>query len=283
MMKNIKQMLKNLGAVEEMQIFVKTTTGETITMDVKASDTIERIKAVIMDQRSAFTFAGKQLKDNGRTVSDYNIESESTLFEAEKVLGGGLLRKTHMSKDDAVKSLKEKLRASVRTVDSPKKPSYDENFAAVLNGLDTVLTDLKYLKSTGTRIVETGLRMISGDKLKDLMEIMGDTAGGRSSTVEVKTMKAVMVMHPAMVKLEVYQAALGAKQNQYAQELLTIFADEFFTYQNGEAKLDLPKFVKALEKEEDRRAVLAEVGHVETTGASSSSSTAALASSCVVS
>lgn len=107
-----------------MQLFVKTLTGKTSTINVEACDTISSIKEKIREtegipeSEQRLVFAGKHLEDS-RAISDYNIRQESTIYLLLRLRGGmqifvktltGKTMTVNMEGTDSIASLKEKLR-----------------------------------------------------------------------------------------------------------------------------------------------------------------------------
>ena len=224
---------------------------KTITLVVKAGDTIVSIKYQIQGKegipRNQQRLIYHGALEDGYTLSDYNIQKESTLNLALRIAGGVKTIKKHLKPDQAIRALQTRAEKfyeqnyedDISIVDAPMPME----LGSLLNPIHTELTQLQQEEDG---VINRSIKTMNTDTLNDMLDIMKETKGRHS---EEKLIKMIQYTLPSLSVLETAKQHIAKTQHDATKLMMGIYAREFHAYKNGDAVFGNDAFRDAIKTE----------------------------------
>ena len=195
------------------------------------------------------TFAQNGVNDNGIIYLQLGIR------------GGVNVNNKFVKRADALAHLKEKATTKLNKLkeEIPNRQTPDE-YDALIQIYRSSVDDVKMMKANGSRVIATGLRHLTDSDLdlaKDIMSFSG--IGRRRGTTEDKLPQLLELLFPKMTEMSFIVKKLTKDKELMCSELLSIYAEEYFSFENGCATFNNELFNQDWQKEKNRRETLRSV------------------------
>jgi hypothetical protein len=221
-----------------MQIFIKTLTGKTITLDVSASETATSMKAKIQDKRASLSYAGKPLKNGDLTLKDYNIQKATTLHEGPVLDGGAAFVKKHVPKGEQTRTLKNKICEGIF-----KNLKFSKNKVGIHNDgfqkYSDALHDFKVRLESGDKLIEEAIEGLDG---KTISVLEGVLAKKVSVHQDEKISQLAYALIPHLDELELLEGQIETLKKDYIELFVRAYIAEYAIEKGSNVQFDHEQF-----------------------------------------